>query len=70
MVEVANFIDQAIKLTIEINKSTDAKKTSQLTLKDFKENMKQNQHAKNIQNLKHSIESFAKNYPMPGYDEV
>lgn len=69
IIEVANYIDQAIKLTMEINKSTDSK-SSQVTLKEFKENMKQNQHATNIQNLKHSIESFACNYPMPGFDKV
>jgi hypothetical protein len=32
--------------------------------------MKQNKHSKNIQNLKHSIESFSKNYSMPGFDEI
>jgi hypothetical protein len=32
--------------------------------------MKQDKYVKNIQNLKHSIESFAKNYPMPGYDDI
>jgi len=70
MIEVANYIDQAIKLAVEINKSNDEKKSSPLTLKDFKEKMQRNEYLKNIQNLKHSIELFAKNYSMPGYDEV
>ncbi|CAF0732409.1 unnamed protein product [Rotaria sp. Silwood1] len=70
IIEVANYIDQAIKLAVEINKSKDDKKSSQVTLKDFKENMKRNEHLTNIQNLKHSIELFAEKYPMPGYDEI
>ncbi|CAF2366037.1 unnamed protein product [Rotaria sp. Silwood2] len=70
IIEVANYIDQAIKLAVEINKSNNDKKSSQVTLKDFKENMKRNEHLKNIQNLKHSIELFAEKYPMPGYDEI
>jgi len=70
IIEVANYIDQAIKLAVQINTSNDDKKSSQLTLKDFKENMKRDEHLKNIQNLKNSIESFAERYPMPGYDEI
>jgi len=68
--EVANYLDQAIKLAVEINKSNNETKSSPVTLKDFKENMKQSEHVKNIQNLKNSIESFASNYPMPGYDDI
>jgi len=70
IIEVAKYLDQALKLSVEINKSNDDKKPSPTTLKQFKENMKQNEHSKNIQTLKHSIESFAENYPMPGYDEI
>ncbi|CAF1166975.1 unnamed protein product [Adineta ricciae] len=70
IVEVANYVDQAIKLAVEINKSNDNKKSSPVTLKDFKENMKRSEHAKSIQNLKQAIESFAEKYSMPGYDEI
>ncbi|UJR25163.1 hypothetical protein I4U23_006519 [Adineta vaga] len=70
IVEVANYIDQAIKLAVEINKSNDSKKSSGITLKDFKENMKRSEHAKSIQDLKHAIEIFAEKYSMPGYDEI
>jgi len=71
IIEVANYLDQAIKLAVDINKSNDEKKSSsQITLKEFKENMKQTKHLNNIQNLKHSVESFAKDYSMPGYDQA
>jgi hypothetical protein len=32
--------------------------------------MKRKEHVKSIQDLKHSIESFAEKYPMPGYDDI
>ncbi|CAF1373627.1 unnamed protein product [Adineta steineri] len=70
IVEVANYIDQAIKLAAAINKPHDNQKSSQTTLKDFKENMKRNEHVKSIEDLKHSIELFAEKYSMPGYDKV
>lgn len=71
IVQVANYLDQALKLAVQINQSTgNEKKSSQLTLKDFKENMKRSEHVENMNKLKHSIESFAGNYPMPGYDEI
>lgn len=41
-----------------------------MTLKEFKENMKRNEHAKSIETLKHSIELFAEKYPMPGHDDI
>lgn len=67
IVEVANYLDQALKLVAQINQSTSGKT---LTLKDFKENMKRTEHVQNMDKLKHSIESFASNYPMPGYDDI
>lgn len=70
IVEVANLLDRAIKLAVAINKSSEAKKSSGLTLKEFKENMKRDEHVKGMQDLKHKIESFAEKYPMPGYDEI
>lgn len=70
IVEVGNYLDQALKLAVEINQTTNEKKSSQLTLKDFKENMKRTEHVQNMNKLKHSIESFAKKYPMPGHDEI
>ncbi|CAF3106868.1 unnamed protein product [Rotaria socialis] len=70
IVQVANYIDEAIKLAVTINKSHGDKKPSQVTLKDFKENMKLDEHLKAMQNLQYSIESFAEKFPMPGYDEI
>ena len=70
MIEVAKYLDQAIQLAGQINQSAGEKKSSQITLKDFKENMKRDEHAKAMRDLQHSIESFAETYPMPGFDEI
>lgn len=64
IVQVANYIDQAFQLAREINQS------SQTTLKEFKENMKKNEYTKKVEDLKQSIETFAKNYPMPGHNDI
>ena len=66
--QVANYLDQAIQIAVQINKSSDAKKS--MTLKEFKENMKQKEHTQRLEDLKHSIESFAEKYPMPGYEDI
>ena len=64
IVHVANFIDQAIQIAGQIN----AKKS--ITSKEFKEAMKQNEHTQRLNQLKHSIETFAEKYPMPGYEDI
>lgn len=66
--QVANFLDQAIQIAVQINKSSEAKKS--MTLKEFKENMKQKEHTQRLEDLKHSIETFAEKYPMPGYEDI
>lgn len=70
IIQVAQYLDQAIRLAAEINKSKDGKSSASITLKEFKENMKQPDIVKSLENLKHSIESFAKNYPMPGHGDI
>jgi len=68
IVQVANYIDQAIQLAREINQPTSGQ--SQVTLKDFKENMKKNEYTTKVEHLKQSIETFAKAYSMPGYNDI
>ena len=58
-----------MKLAISVNKSNNDKQL-QISLKEFKENMKRDEHLKNIEDLKHSVESFAEKYPMPGHDKI
>lgn len=70
IIQVAHYVDQAIRLAAEINKSKDGKNPSSITLKEFKENMKLNSFANQIENLKQNIESFAGKYPMPGYEDI
>ena len=65
IVKVAEFIDRAIKIASEIN-STDP---NQL-LKDFKANMKLEQNATKLEQLKEEIEVFASKFPMPGHEAI
>ncbi len=60
---VADFIDRGFKLAVEINKS--AKGT---LLKDFKERMHDEEIKNKLAELKQQVESFAVQYPMPGYE--
>jgi glycine hydroxymethyltransferase len=71
--EVGTYLDRAIQLAVAINRdgTTNRKSSSSsLTLKEFKETMKQNEHVKHLDDLKHAIETFAEKYPMPGYDHI
>ena len=70
IIQVAQYLDQAIRLAAEINKSKDGKDPTSITLKEFKENMKQNSFVKQSETLKQTIESFAAKYPMPGYENI
>jgi len=63
ILRVADFIDRGFKLAVEINKS--AKGT---LLKDFKERMHDEEIKTKLAELKQQVESFAENYPMPGYE--
>lgn len=65
MVQVASFIDRAIQIALEINLSNPAQ-----TVKDFKANIKLDQYAKKIEQLKEEIEEFASKFPMPGYESI
>ena len=70
IVQVANYLDQAIQIAVKINQSSDEKKSSSMTLKEFKEAMKRDELKKNLNDLKHSIEAFSGKYPMPGFDDI
>jgi glycine hydroxymethyltransferase len=65
MVQVALFIDRAIQIALDINVNEPNQ-----TVKDFKANMKLDQHAKRFDELKEEIEVFAAKYPMPGFESV
>jgi len=65
IVQVATFIDRAIQIALDIN----GKEPTQL-LKDFKANMKLEQHAKKLDELKEEIENFAAKFPMPGFESI
>lgn len=65
LVHVANFIDRAVQIAREINQ-TDPNQN----VKDFKANMKLEQYAKKLDELKEEIEAFASQYPMPGYESI
>jgi len=57
MVQVAKFLDESVKITIQIQAKTGKK------LEDFLPALNDNAE---IQNLKERVEAFAKNFPMPG----
>lgn len=63
IVQVAEFIDRAIQIALAIN----IKDPNQV-LKDFKENMKLQEHLTKLEQLKEDVESFASKFPMPGAD--
>jgi len=57
MVQVAKYLDEAVKITIQIQSKTGKK------LEDFVPALNDNPE---IHNLKERVEAFAKNFPMPG----
>uniref|UniRef100_T1IRF2 Serine hydroxymethyltransferase n=1 Tax=Strigamia maritima TaxID=126957 RepID=T1IRF2_STRMM len=62
--KVVDFIDKGIKLALQI------KSTSGPTLKEFKDTLNNNsQFQDNIKQLRNEVETFASNFPMPGYAE-
>jgi len=65
MDQVAGFIDRAIQIALAVN----LKEPNQL-LKDFKANIKLDEHAKKIDELREEIEAFASKFPMPGYEAI
>lgn len=65
IIQVAEFIDRAIKIALEINASD----PTQL-VKDFKANMKLEPHATKLEQLREEIETFAAKYPMPGHESI
>jgi glycine hydroxymethyltransferase len=65
IVQVALFIDRAVQIALDINLSNPNQ-----TVKDFKANMKLDQHTNKIDQLKEEIEVFASKFPMPGYESI
>lgn len=65
MIKVGEFIDAGFKLAIEINKASKGP-----LLKDFKETMSRDEFQVKIKELREQVESFANQFPMPGYDEI
>jgi glycine hydroxymethyltransferase len=65
IVQVALFVDRAVQIALAINLT----EPNQL-LKDFKANMKLDQHAQKIDELREEIEVFASKYPMPGFESI
>jgi glycine hydroxymethyltransferase len=63
MLQVADFIDQAFQIAIEINK-----KAASGTFKDFKEaapHFKERIHA-----IKEKVQQYAENLPLPGFEDI
>ena len=65
IIQVALFIDRAIQIALDINLSDPNQ-----TVKDFKVNMKLEQHTQKLDQLKEDIEAFASKFPMPGYESI
>lgn len=65
ILQVADFLDQGLKLAVEINKAS-----SGPSLKDFKEKMHDTVFKEKINELKLRVENFACQYPMPGLAEL
>ncbi|KAK6170506.1 hypothetical protein SNE40_018886 [Patella caerulea] len=63
LVQVVDFFHQAIVLAGEVNASCGP------LLKDFKAKLQDPSVQSRIEQLQKSVESFALNFPMPGYDE-
>ena len=63
---LANFIDEALKIAIEVEMSLrcDEKASS---LKDFKAKLSQPDASAKIEKLRNNVEEFAEKYPMPGF---
>ena len=66
MEKVAEFIDQAIKIALEIELSVSVEGKAS-ALKDFKLKMSDSVIAGKIGRLSSIVEEFSAKYPMPGY---
>ena len=66
MEKLANLIDDALKLAVEVELSLrcDGKAS---TLKDFKLKVSQPEIAVRVEKLRNTVEEFASKYPMPGF---
>lgn len=64
MDKVAQFMDDCIKLTLEVEKSNTCDK--KLTLKDFKLKLTEEEWKNKVQSICSEVESWAANFPMPG----
>ena len=53
------------KLAVEVNKAAKGP-----TLKDFKEKLAEESFRVKVEELKHKIEAFAIQFPMPGHTDV
>ncbi|XP_066139745.1 serine hydroxymethyltransferase isoform X1 [Euwallacea fornicatus] len=60
--QVVNFIDEALKLGIEIAKNIGPK------LVDFKKEVHEKDFVEKVQALKKKVEEFSKKFPMPGFE--
>jgi len=65
ILQVADFIDQGLKLAVEINKAAASQ-----TLKDFKEKMNDESFKVKISELRAKVEEYAVQFPMPGLEEL
>mgnify|MGYP000173908631 CR=1 FL=1 len=65
IVKVALFIDRAIQIALDINLNNPNQ-----TSKDFKANTKLDQYTKKLNELKEEVETFAAQFPMPGYELI
>ncbi|CAF3670897.1 unnamed protein product [Adineta steineri] len=65
IIQVAIFIDRAVQIARNVNESNPNQ-----TVKDFKANMKLDQYAQKLDELKEEIETFAAKFPMPGYESI
>ena len=68
MKQVAMFIDEGIKIAIEVNKKLS--ETTKPTGKAFKEFLPKDSEAMSkIEDLKSRVEAFACKFPIPGFDD-
>lgn len=69
MRQVARFIDEGVKIAIEVNTKVVAG-SGKSTTKKFKEFLAKDDEAMaKINELKGRVEDFAKKFPIPGFDD-
>ena len=67
MKQVAQFIDEGIKIAIEVN--TKLATQGKPTVKLFKEHLRNDEFVPKIAELRKKVEEFALNFPIPGFDD-